>query len=233
LPAVSLAIVVILFVQMFLDKSLTKVEKQRLLAYIAIFVAATVFWAIEELQASVFALLADQRANNAIGTMEIPAAWYQSINPLVIIILAPLLAVVWQNWKKQPSIFAKLCIGLLLTAVSFAIPAIGFAGIADDKVSPLLLIIPIILFSAGEMFVSPIGLSATTELAPNNYQSRLMSIWFLANTLGQGINSYCMRFFDSAAPSGFFVGYAIAVVVVVVLIFVLLKPLNRLTHEVR
>jgi POT family proton-dependent oligopeptide transporter len=234
MPLVSLGIVVVLFLQMFIDKSLSKVERNRLLAYIAIFVAATIFWAVEELQSSVFAVLADGRAENSIGFMQVPAAWYQSVNPLVIIVLAPLLAIVWQRWVRQPSIFIKLCFGLALTAISFIIPALGFAGIVDGaKVSPLMLIIPIVLFSTGELFVSPVGLSATTELAPAKYQSRVMSIWFLANTFGQGINSFCVRFFNEAAPSGFFFGYAVAVIAVVVLLVLLIKPLSRWTHGVR
>jgi POT family proton-dependent oligopeptide transporter len=234
MPLVSLAIVVILFAQMLLDKSLTTVERRRLIAYTAIFVAATIFWAIEEMQSSIFAVLAEGRAQTTVGSIRVLAAWYQSINPLVIIILAPLLAVVWQRWRRQPSIFAKLCIGLALTAVSFVIPAIGFAWAEGAaKVSPLLLIIPIVLFSTGELFVSPVGLSGTTELAPAKYQSRMMSIWFLANTLGQGINAFCVRFFNEAAPSGFFAGYAIAVVVVIVALLVLLKPLLRLAGGIR
>ncbi|MDR2492983.1 MAG: oligopeptide:H+ symporter [Coriobacteriales bacterium] len=231
MPLFSLTIVVILFAQMFLDKSLARKDRHHLLAYIAIFIASTVFWAVEELQSSVFAVLAKTRADNDLLSFVFPAEWYQSINPLVIIILAPLLAVLWQKWKGQPSLFVKISIGLILTVVSFVIPAIGFADQGGGLVSPLLLAVPIILFSAGELFVSPVGLSATTELAPLSYQSRLMSMWFLSNTLGQGINAFCVRYFDTGAPSLFFGGYAVAVAVVVIGIALLTKRLNRLVND--
>jgi POT family proton-dependent oligopeptide transporter len=233
MPFISLVIVVVLFGQMLLDKGLSKVEKHRLIAYGALFIAATIFWAIEEQQSSVFAILADGRVDNAVGALQVLPAWYQSVNPLVIIVLAPVCALVWQRWRRQPSIFAKMCVGLVLTAVAFVVPAIGFLGLGgEDKVSPLMIVVPIVLFSVGELFVSPVGLSATTELAPGKYQSRMMSIWFLANTFGQGINAFCFRWFSKAEPSGFFIGYAVAAVAISLLLILLLRPLTRWTHGI-
>lgn len=234
MPVVSFGIVIFLFVQMFLDKSVTKVEKNHVKAYIAIFVGGTIFWAIEELQSSIFALLAEDRADRFIFGFETPSAWLQSINPFVIIIFAPILALVWTKWKKQPNIYIKGCIGLFLTAIAFIIPAIAFKTVASDAPIPLLLLcIPIILFSIGELFVSPIGLSSTTELAPSKYQSRLMSIWFLANTCGQGINAFCVRFFDEYNPANFFLGYAVVTFVVIAIICLMMKTIVRLSGDIK
>jgi POT family proton-dependent oligopeptide transporter len=230
MPVVSITIVVILFTSMIRDRELKKTEKNHVVAYIAVFVAGSIFWAIEELQSSVFAVLGDSRADKTIGSFEFPAAWFQSINPLVIIIFAPILAVVWTKWKKQPSPFVKISIGLAFTAVSFAIPGITFMLSPDGStISPLALIIPIAMFSLGELFVSPISLSLTTVLAPKKYQSRLMSFWFLTNTVGQGLNAFFVRFFDESNPSGFFFGYAGVTVVIIALLLILLKPLKKLT----
>jgi POT family proton-dependent oligopeptide transporter len=234
LPVASISIVTYLFVTMITDKSLEKFEKDRITAYIAIFTGATIFWAIEESQASIFAVLAETRANNQIGNFDVPEAWYQSINPFVIVILAPILAVVWTKAVRQPSTIHKISFGLFLTFVSFIIPAIGFSSIENgSKISPLLLVIPIILFSAAELFISPIGLSATTELAPSKYKSRLMSMWFLSNTLGQGINSFCVRFFDIDAPANFFYGYAFVTIIIVITLLLLTKTLKRLMGTIK
>ncbi|MDR1448151.1 MAG: oligopeptide:H+ symporter [Candidatus Ancillula sp.] len=233
-PLVSVAIVTFLFASMISDKSLSKDERNKTISYIAIFVIAVVFWAIEELQSSVFATLAESRANNNVAGFHFPESWYQSVNPFVIIIGAPLLAIVWTKLKKQPSIIMKMTSGLFLTCISFLIPAFAFASVSHtQKVSPLFLIIPIAMFSLGELFVSPIGLSATTELAAKKYDSRLMAIWFLSNTLGQGINSFCVRFYDDQNPSPFFFGYAIVAAIIIVIVLLLLKPLKRLMGNVQ
>jgi POT family proton-dependent oligopeptide transporter len=233
MPVAALIIVVYLFATMFADKTLTKEETNHVKAYVAVFVAAAIFWGIEELQSSVFAVLAESRADNHIGSFEVPEAWYQSINPLVIIALAPIMAVVWHRFKRQPSVMPKMLIGLVLTGLSFVIPAVGFMSVgAGESISPLLIVLPIALFSFAELFVSPIGLSATTQLAPRKYSSRLMALWFLSNSLVQGVNAFSMRFFDENNPSNFFLGYVLAVAVIVIVIGVLLKPLKRLMHPV-
>lgn len=233
LPLISLIITIILFATMLMDKELTKVEKQRVWAYIAIYCGGVIFWAIEELQSSVMATYADTRANNFIGSFEVPAAWYQSINPLVIVAIAPLLAIVWTKMKKQPSFFGKSLIGLALTGVAFVIPGVAFLSInPDEKISPLVLIIPIVLFSVGELFVSPIGLSATTSLAPKKYSSRMMSLWFLNSAVALGANAFTVRFLDEDHPAGFFFGYAIVMGIVVLFIALMLKKLKKLANGV-
>lgn len=233
LPVLSLAIVTALFGQMLTDKDLTKIEKQRVVAYLAVFWGGCIFWAIEELQSSVMAVFADTRANNYIGSLEVPAAWYQSINPFIIVTIAPILAILWTKLKRQPSSFGKMIIGLALTGVAFIVPGVAFLGIgADDQISPLVLIIPIAMFSVGELFVSPIGLTITTELAPKKYSSRMMSLWFLNSSVALGANAFTVRFLDESQPAPFFFGYAGVMAVVVIVILLLLKPLKRLSNGV-
>lgn len=232
LPVACTIIVIGLFASIFTDGEVTEAEKNKVKAYIAVFIASTIFWAIEELQSSVFAVLADTRANNNMFGFEIPAAWYQSINPLIIVILAPILAYLWQRWKNQPSAFSKIIFALILSMISFIIPAVCFAITPNNiMISPLLVALPIILFSNAELFISPIGLSSTTDLAPKNYKSRFYSLWFLSNTLGQGINAYSVRFFNEDAPSLFFAGYSVGVAIIILGLLIMLKPLKKLCQN--
>lgn len=231
MPVTCLTIVIILFATMIKDKSLSKESRDRTVVYLAVYIAVTVFWAVEELQSSVFAVLVESRTDSTVAGVQVPDAWLQSVNPLVIILVTPLLAILWTKWKKQPGAFVKMIFAMLLTGISYVVPALAFAAAGEGSmVNPLVLVIPIVLFSLAECFLSPVALSLTTELADKKYQSRVMSIYFMANTLGQGINSFCVRFFDEDNPSAFFYGYTVAALLTCVLILVLLKPLTRLSH---
>jgi POT family proton-dependent oligopeptide transporter len=231
LPVTCLSIVAILFATMIGDKTLSKTSRDRTIVYLAVYAVATVFWAVQELQASVFAVLIESRTDSTIAGVDVPDAWLQSINPLVIILVTPLLAILWQKWKKQPGAFVKMIFAMLLTGLSYVVPAIAFSMAGEgEMVNPLVLALPIIIFSLAECFISPVALSLTTQLADRKYQSRVMAIYFMSNTLGQGINSFCIRFFDEDNPSGFFYGYAVAAFLACALIVILIKPLIKRSH---
>jgi POT family proton-dependent oligopeptide transporter len=228
-PLAALSIAVYLFGTMLIDKDLTKAEKRGIIGYTGIFVAGVVFWASEELQATVFAALAQSRTNNVVGAFEIPESWYQSVNPLVIILLAPVFAVLWTKLKRQPSTLSKIIIGLVLTGLSFIVPALGFLQVgSENKINLLYIVIPIFMFTVGELLISPIGMSATSVLSPHKYQSRMMALWYLNVAVGDGINAFVSRFFDDTQPAPFFFGYSITLFAIIIILTISFKKLKQL-----
>lgn len=167
------------------DKSLTKVERSRinvifLLAFFVIF-----FWGAFEQAGASLTLFADRQTNRDLFGWEMPASYFQSINPLAVIALAPVFTILWgflYNRKMEPASPYKMAIGLSLVAVGYFVIAIAVKGIgASEKVSMWWLIALYIIHSMGELCLSPIGLSMVSKLSPIRLSSLMMGTWFLAN----------------------------------------------------
>ncbi|MBS1941983.1 MAG: peptide MFS transporter [Bacteroidetes bacterium] len=169
----------------FSDKSLVKDEKQRIsvifiLAFFVIF-----FWSCFEQAGASLTLFADQQTERHIGGWEMPASYFQSVNPIFIILLAPLFSMLWgwlgkRGW--EPSSPLKMAMGLALLAIGYVVIAFGVHGVAPStKISMWWLITLYGLHTMGELCLSPIGLSMVSKLAPLRLSSLLMGTWFLAN----------------------------------------------------
>ena len=173
------------FTLMITSAKVNKEERSRVISYIPLFLAAVLFWAIEEQGSIVLATFAAER----VDTSWFPASWFQSLNPLFIMLYTPFFAWLWVKWtKNQPSSPMKFAIGLMFAGASFLLMALpgtlfGTAG----KVSPLWLVGSWALVIIGEMLISPVGLSVTTKLAPKAFMSQMMSMWFLASSAGFSI----------------------------------------------
>jgi POT family proton-dependent oligopeptide transporter len=167
------------------DNSLTKDEKQRIwvifiLAFFVIF-----FWSAFEQAGASLTLFADKQTERNIGGWEMPASWFQSINPLGIILLAPLFSMFWialSKNKREPSSPLKMAMGLGLLCLGYVVIAAGVNGVdSNTKISMWWLISLYVLHTMGELCLSPIGLSMVSKLAPIRFSSLLMGTWFLAN----------------------------------------------------
>lgn len=203
---IALALPIYYFVKMLTSHKVTNVERLRVKAYIPLFIAAALFWSIEESGSVVLALFAEQRTILHIGSWHFSAANFQTLNPVFIMILTPFFVWLWDNWKKQPSAPSKFAAGLVIAGLSYvwmALPGI-IHGTTSGRVSPLWLIISWFIVEIAEMLISPIGLSVTTKLAPKAFQSQMMSMWFLADAVGQAVNSQIVRYYSTATEVPYF-----------------------------
>src|SRR5690606_4917589 len=148
---------------------------------------------------SSISLFADRLTDNRLFGREFPSAWWQSVNSAWVITLAPLFAWMWiKLGRRQPSSPTKFALGLLFVALSFVwmIPAAKLT--AEGKVSPIWLLGLFFLQTAGEMFLSPVGLSTMTKLAPARLLGLVMGIWFLAAALGNKLAGLLASEFDAS-----------------------------------
>jgi POT family proton-dependent oligopeptide transporter len=115
----------------------------------------------------------------------IPSSWFQSVNPLVIVLFAPIMSWFWTKMgDKQPTSPTKMAWGLLLVALGYVVIAVGVKGVdASVKISMMWLIGLYFIHTIGELCLSPIGLSMVSKLSPLRFSSLLMGTWFLANAL--------------------------------------------------
>ncbi|MBL7713160.1 MAG: peptide MFS transporter [Chitinophagaceae bacterium] len=167
------------------DKSLNSIERKRIIVIFILAFFVIFFWGAFEQAGASLTLFADKQTNRTIFGWEMPASYFQSINPLAVITLAPLFTVIWGYLYKrrmEPSSPRKMAFGLTLVALGYLIIAVAVKGIgASDKVSMWWLIALYIVHSMGELCLSPIGLSMVSKLAPLRLSSLMMGTWFLAN----------------------------------------------------
>jgi POT family proton-dependent oligopeptide transporter len=176
------------FLYLFLLAGLTREEKRRTAVIVVLFFGAALFWSGFEQAGSSLNLFAERYTTRAFGDVEIPAGWFQSLNPLFVLILAPVYAALWVRLAARgldPSTPAKFGIGFLLLAAGFAV-MIGAAVLVQqgDRVLPSWLVTTYLLHTMGELALSPVGLSATTRLAPRRFAGQMMGVWFLGAALG-------------------------------------------------
>lgn len=170
------------------DKDLSGVERSRMSAYVWFFAAAAIFWAIYDQTGSTLALFAKDSTDSTLFGFDFPESWFQSLNPLFVMALAPLFAMLWvalARRSKEPTTLAKFSFALVMIGVSFGVMMIA-QGLAtgDTKVSPMWLVGVYFIQTVGELTLSPVGLSLTTKLAPQKYASQMMGVFFLAVTAG-------------------------------------------------
>jgi POT family proton-dependent oligopeptide transporter len=157
-------------------------------AYIWFFIAAAVFWMIYDQGGSTLSLFADGKTADSVFGLGFSATWYQSLNPLFVMALAPVFAWLWlwlARKNQEPNTIVKFAMGLVLVGASFFVFIVPMNMAGDGtKVSPMWLVSIYMIQTIGELCLSPVGLSVTTKMAPQKYASQMMGIWFLAVTAG-------------------------------------------------
>ena len=207
-------------------------EGRRMGAILVFFVAAILFWAVFEQAGSTLALFAEELTRNEALGHAFPSSWFQSVNALFVMMLAPVFAWLWVRMgRSQPSVPAKFALGLLFLGLSFALMVPAAAATAAGKVSPLWLLAVYFLQTVGEMCLSPVGLSAMSRLAPAHLAGLVMGVWFLATSLGNKLAGTLSARFDAKDPgalSEFFLDQALVVGVMTVALFALAPWVRRL-----
>ncbi|NGO69930.1 peptide MFS transporter [Streptomyces boncukensis] len=191
LTVLGLVIPLAVLVRIKRDRELSAADQGRMTGYIWFFAAAAVFWMIYDQGASTVQAFGDAKTSTSILGWHFPSTWFQSINPLFIILIAPAVASLWlalNRRGREPSTTEKFAFGLVVTGLSFFVFVIPMSMASDGtEVSPMWLVLIFLMHTIAELCISPVGLSVTTKLAPAKYASQLMGVWFLAVTAGDSV----------------------------------------------
>lgn len=167
------------------DRSLTNVDKLRIGVIFIIAAFVIFFWSAFEQAGSSLTLFAEYQCDRNVGTWEVPTTWFQSINPIVVVAFAPIMATLWETLAKhrlEPSSPVKLVMGLLLLSIGYVVIAYATYGVeASSKISMWWLVALYSIHTLGELCLSPIGLSMVSKLSPAHLASLLMGVWFMSN----------------------------------------------------
>lgn len=235
--ALGIIIPVTYFVVMLRSPKTNKVERSRLLAYIPLFLTSVIFWMIQEQQSSVFAVYAANRTKLNFLGISIEPSLFQSLNPIFIIALSPVFAWLWTKLgDRQPSTPVKFALGVFFAGASFILmvfPGLIHSGDSTALVSPLWITFSFLICVFGEMCLSPVGLSVTTKLAPAAFSSQTMSLWFLTNAMGQGVNAQITQLYSDKTETLYFGIIGIVAILIGVIILMLTPMLKKYMQGVK
>ncbi|HGJ5875274.1 MAG TPA: peptide MFS transporter [Arsenophonus sp.] len=230
----------IYFIYMFFLTVLNQNERLRLLVCLILFISATFFWSAFEQKPTSFNIFARDYTDRYFSNgFEIPTIWFQSINALFIIILAPLFSWLWPTMAKRdinPSSTTKFVIGILFAAAGFAVMMIAANIVVTHNinVSPVWLVSSILLLTLGELCLSPIGLATMTLLAPKKMQGQVMGLWFCASALGNLVAGIMGGNIDKEqlqSMPALFSHVAIALMICAVVLAILIIPIRKMLQN--
>jgi POT family proton-dependent oligopeptide transporter len=232
----------IFFIYLFIAGGLKSDEKKRVLVIVVLFIFAAIFWSAFEQAPTSLNLFARDFTERHIGSFEVPATWFQSINSLFIIILAPFFAALWVRLGskgKDLSSPGKFSLGLFFAGVGFLVMifaaniVVGTGGAL--KVSFMWLTVSYFFQTVGELCLSPVGLSSMTKLSPRRYVGQMMGIWFLASAVGNLMGGLVGGRVDpeklEQMPT-LFTATTAALIIAAIILGLLAIPIRRMMREV-
>lgn len=182
---ILLAIAVLYFLAIIIFACKDAMERKRVGMIAVLFLGAIAFFAGFEQAGSSMNIFARDLTDRVMLGWEVPASWLQNINPIFIVVLAPVIGALWVKLgQKNPTIPVKFALGLILLGAGFFVLAWGSTFIEDGKVSPMWLIVTYFFHTVGELCLSPVGLSSVTKLSPQRLVGQMMGTWFLGAALG-------------------------------------------------
>ena len=228
-------LVVLYFIYVFAFGRLDDDERRRMAVIPVLFVAAAIFWSGFEQAGSSMNLFAERLTDRRVLGLEVPATWLQSVNPLFIIVLAPVFGSLWVRLgSRNPSIPVKFTYGLVQLGLGFLVLAWGSTFTADgDLVSPMWLIVTYFFHTTGELCLSPVGLSSITKLSPKRLVGQMMGIWFMAAALGNLLAGLVAGLIESLPLSQLFGTVGLIVAGAGMVMYLVSGPIRRLTGDVK
>ena len=228
------AIAVVYFWRLFKQPQLTSVDRDRLWAFVYLFLAAVVFWAIYDQSGSTINEFASKFTDTNVGIFALPISWIQSINPVFIIIFAPIFAVLWTKLgSRAPSTPIKFAMAIFGVGISFLLMVPAALQAEGGQKSAIWWIVSVFLVQTwSELLLSPNGLSVTTKLAPAGLLSQMLAVWFLATAVGDSVGGQLVRLVDVVGWAGYFVVCGIGTIVLGGLFLLVVPRIKRLMDGV-
>lgn len=231
--------VILYFAYCFASSKFTKAEKMRLLVCFLLLVGSTFFWSSFEQQPTSFNLFAERYTDLQAFGMQIPSVWFQSLNPLFVLLCAPLVSIMWVKLATKniiPNSMVKFALAMFLAAAGFVLMIIATQGVVNNGglASPWWLVGSMFLLTTGELLLSPVGLSSMTKLAPDRMQGVVMGLFFASSALGSLVASFSGGSVSAETIDNLpklFTTLTIFLVVCGVLLLVISKPVAKMLKD--
>lgn len=233
MAGVALAAAVGYFTVLLRSREVSATERSRVLSFIPLFLASVGFWALFQQQATVVAIYAEESLDRTVLGWTMPASFVQSINPVFIIVFAGVFAAVWTRLgPRQPSSPLKFAAGLTVMGLAF-LAFIPFSGGGPGSTPLLALAGILLLFTFAELFLSPIGLSVATKLAPEAFRTQMVALFFLSVSVGTTLAGILAGYYSRDGEVGYFSFIGITAIVMGVVLAVATPAVKRRMAGVR
>jgi proton-dependent oligopeptide transporter, POT family len=212
-------------------RPLTREEWYSVFALAVLCFLNIMFWGVYEQQGNTLQLWADERTNWTFFGLDIPSSWFQSFNPFMIFLFAPVLNMVWL-WQskrgKEPSSVVKMGIGCMLAGAAYILMILAAQSVPEgERGSILWLVGTVFVFTMGELYLSPIGLSLVTKVAPKPILNMMMGMWFLSSFFGNYMTGYLGTFYTTMSKDAYFMMLFAIGVGTGLVFFIVRKPIQK------
>jgi POT family proton-dependent oligopeptide transporter len=221
------------FAVILTSQQITAVERSRVQSFIPLFIANAAFWSLFQQYFTVVEIYADKRVAKHLFGWQMPTEWVISFDPVFVIVLAPLFALLWiKLGARQPSTPVKFALGNVVIGLAFLMFLPWAAGIGPS--TPLLAVVFIVLILAtGELLISPIGLSLATKISPKMFRSQMVALYFLSVALGTAMSGSLAGYYSPQHEALYFGSLGAAAIVVGLIVAAISPMIQRLMAGVR
>ena len=236
------ALFVVYFLTLMTFVARDNVERQRIAVCFILCLGAAMFWSGFEQGGSALNLFARDLTDRTIFGTELTAGALQAINPIFIILLAPIVGAIWLRLgDRSPSMPVKFGLGLILLGVGFLVMAWASTSLADGRVGMHWLVATYFFHTVGELALSPVGLSSMTKLAPGRLVGQMMGTWFMGAAIGNLVAGLVTRYMpqtetiEEAMQNGVQLFGTVALIAMGagVVFFIFAIPIKKMQHGVR
>ena len=217
-----------------------KVEKDRILVTYLSFLIIIIFWGAFEQAGGLMNVYTKQKTDLALGSFDVPASWFQSVNAIFILMFATIVGSFWVWWKnkeKESSSLFKMAIGVIIMGWGFFFMSVASGEVTYDTAGEVVqksgmqwLLLAYLFHTLGELCASPVALSFITKLAPERWMAFMMGAYFAATGLGNKVAGLLGESASEFGEFAIFTGIGAFCTVFGILVILIIKPLKRLTH---
>lgn len=225
---VALVAAAIYFGVMLASKKVSRSEKQRVGAYIPLFLAAGLYFGFLFQKFTAVSILIQDRVDRDLGGWSFPVGWVAMVSPLAGVLAAPLIASLWKKLgARQPRAGAKFSIGMIQIGVGFFFILLISALVYQEAIPVLLVLLFMVIVGSSENFVGPIGLALATQIAPKAFTAQMVAVNFLTLALGSSLSGLLGQLFAAIPNNAYFAGIGTVAVLVGLILLLVRKPLQR------
>jgi POT family proton-dependent oligopeptide transporter len=214
-------------------KPLDRDEWRSIVALLILFVPTCLFWATYEQQGNTIALWADGFTDRTINLVfwsaEIPTTWFQAFNPFMIFAFTPFVVALWARQAQrgsEPSTVIKMALGCAGCGLAYLVMAAAAYYAGPDKASWLWLFAYFVVITTGELYISPVGLSLVSKVAPARHVAMMMGVWLGTSFIGNFLAGYLGSFWSTMAKPDFFLMIAAVALLAAAVIWAFDRPLR-------
>ena len=220
-----------LFIQLLTAKNVTSTERSRVWAFIPLWIANAIFWALYQQQFTVIPIYSEERLDWHILGMDLPPTLVNSLAPIFVILLGSGFAAMWTKLgDRQPRTTTKFSLALVIIGPAYWV---FLTQVGVSRVAVYWMVIIMFIFTVAELTISPTGMALTTRLAPEAYKVNMMALYWTSLAMGTAFAGWCAQFYSQDTEVSYFMWVGAVSVIAGIVLFLCRAPIQRLMRDVK